>query len=116
MTENKPPVQQNPNPSDKKKKKSAAGLIILIICIVLTALFTLLTVLPHPSLSDSDDMISQDTTSSNQGIFASMLFGSQKEKKVVPTGDYRKDFHHWCYRRRKQILQPEMVIGNNQGT
>lgn len=88
MTENKPPVQQNPNPSDKKKKKSAAGLIILIICIVLTALFTLLTVLPHPSLSDSDDMLSQDTTSSNQGIFASMLFGSQKEKKVVPTGDY----------------------------
>ena len=50
MTENKPPVQQNPNPSDKKKKKSAAGLIILIICIVLTALFTLLTVLPRPSL------------------------------------------------------------------
>lgn len=87
MTDNKPPVQQNPNPNNNKRKKGTSGLIILIICIILTAFFALLALIPRPSVSDTD-ITASNGTSSGSGHLSSIIFNSQKDKKPAPSGDY----------------------------
>lgn len=86
MSENKTPDQHNPNPAEKKRKKSAAGLIILIVCIVLTAFFALLALIPRPSISDLAGISKIESAESNS--LKPSLFSSKKEKKAVPSGEY----------------------------